>query len=109
MLMFCLDAAILIGLLKVMSEEEISFLGALGLSIATTIVAFILVLLCAIGFLLIIPDPQIAVILGAIIGAALTAVGLGAVLSAMFGESFNRACVIAGIFVVIHVALSLLI
>lgn len=108
MLMFCLDAVILIGLIKLMCDEEISFLGALGLSIATSIVAFILVLLCAIGFVLIIPDPQIALILGVIFGSVLSAVGLGAALSAMFGESFNRACLIAGIFIVIHVGLSLL-
>jgi hypothetical protein len=97
MLSAVIEAAILIVLLKALSGEDISFGGACLIafvsSVATTLLAMALTL--AMG-------PA-----GFFVAALIAAAVLGAVLSALFGVEIKRACVIGGIFTVVHIAIGI--
>lgn len=97
MLVLLLEAVLLISLLKMMVDEEISLLGAAGIalltSIATTLLAMALI-------------TQIG-IAGLFIAVAVSCGALGAALSAMFGIEIKRAFLIAGIFLAGDLAIRL--
>lgn len=97
MIVLAIDAVVLMFLLKMMNDEDIGFLGAALVafcaSLGTGALAVALVL--AIGL------PGLFV-------AALVAAGvLGAVVSALYGVEIKRSMLIAVIFMVVHVAVSL--
>lgn len=94
MLLIAIDAAVLNGLLKTISDEDLPFLTALFIaliaSIGTSILATILA--SAIG------------IAGVLVAVAIAAALLGLIVSAMCGVEIMRAFAIGAIFVVVHVA-----
>ncbi len=92
-----IDAAVLMFLLKVVNDEDVdfgtAFLVALATAIGTGVLAWLLA--AAMGFA--------GTILAAIIAAAL----LGVAVSALFGVEIKRSFLIATLFVVIHVGVSM--
>jgi hypothetical protein len=120
-----IDAVILIALLKTISDEDIemttAFIISLVASFATGIVGLIVAFAFAVVAALISgveatdqtavaqsPLVIVAVIAGMLVGAAISAAGLGAVLSRMYGLEIKRAFLIGAIFTVAHVAVGAL-
>ena len=96
MLGLALDAFVLMGLLKMISDEEVEFWTACGLALVSAVGTAILanVLADAMG-------------LWGLVLAALIAVGLlGIVVSAVCGVEVKRAMAIAGGFMLFHIALN---
>lgn len=93
MLLIAIDAVVLIGLLKTISDEDLPFLTALIIaliaSIGTSILATILA--TAIG------------IVGVVVAVAIAATLLGLIVSAMCGVEIKRSFLIGAIFVLTHV------
>lgn len=94
MLQIIIDAVALIALLKVVSDEEVSFGAACLLSIVASIVTTILAiaLIVVMGFA--------GILVAALIAAAL----FGMAVSAMYGVEIKRSLLIGGVFVVVHIA-----
>jgi hypothetical protein len=96
-LQIAIDALVLMVPLKAISDEDVDFrtaaLIAVVAAIGTMALAFGLSL--ALGML------------GVILAAIVAAVGLGVAVSAMFGAEIKRSFLIAVLFVVIHVGVSL--
>lgn len=94
MLQIIIDAVALIALLKVVSDEEVSFGAASLLSIVASIVTTILAiaLIVVMGFA--------GILVAALIAAAL----FGMAVSAMYGVEIKRSLLIGGVFVVVHIA-----
>jgi len=97
MLGIVIDAAVLIVLLKTISEEEIGFgtalLVALGTSVGTMVLALGLASLLGLA--------------GVFVAAVLAAAALGAVVSALFGVEIKRSFMIGGIFMLVHVGMGI--
>jgi hypothetical protein len=96
MLMILIDAVILIGLLSVFQEEELSMGFAAVIAIVTAIVTAALVygLVYALGEM------------GLYLGLILAAVLLGVALSALYGMELKRAIMVAVIFMAVHAVVS---
>jgi hypothetical protein len=97
MLMILIDAGVLIGLVSLFQEEELSLGLAAVLAFITAIVTWGLVygLVQAMG--------PAGLYVGLLVAAAL----LGVALSALFGMELKRAIMVAGIFMAVHFVLSL--
>jgi hypothetical protein len=97
MLVIAIDAVVFMDLLKMINDDDVGFgtsiLVALGASIGTSLLVFGLVYTLGLWGLLL---------------SALLAIGLlGVAVSAMFGVEIKRSFLIAGVFTVVHVAVSL--
>jgi len=94
MLLIAIDAAVLMGLLKTISDEDLpfgtAFIIALVASIGTSILAILLASVIGIA--------------GIFAAVAIAAALLGVTVSAMCGVEIKRSLLIGGIFVVVHVA-----
>jgi hypothetical protein len=95
--MILLDALILIVLLKVVNQDDIGFWPAAGVAavaaIGTGVLVFVLTLFLG--------------IFGLILAAIVAAVLLGIAVSAVFGVEIKRSFLVGGIFMVVHIGLSL--
>ncbi len=102
MLGIVIQAAILVGLIRIILEEDgnwlISALVAVGVSVATWMMAFGL----AGGLGL---DPILSILVAAVTAGA----GLGVGLAFFYGAGFARAFLVAGIYMAVTIGLSLLI
>ena len=93
-----IDAAILMVLIQIFSgDEEVSLLTTFIIALVSSVVTGILAmaLVAAIGFA------------GIVVAAAIAAVALGVVISAVFGLEINRSFAVAGIFMVAHIAVGI--
>jgi hypothetical protein len=97
MLMLLVDAVVLIVLLKAFNDDEISLLKAALTALLTSIGTLILVV-AFVSFM----GPW-----GLIPAVTAAAVLLGLAISAMYGIDVKRSILIAGIFIAVHVVLSL--
>lgn len=90
-----IEAFILMGLLQMISKEEIGFgmamLVGFGASLFTGIVGSVLITLLG--------------IFGLIPAAAIGAAGVGCAVSALYGIEIKRAFLIGAIFLVVHIVL----
>lgn len=93
MLVIFLEACALIGLLKVINDEDAGLLAACGLALGG-----------AIGTNVAISGLYLAMgIAGIPVGAIIAAGLLGVAISAIYGVEIKRSFLISGLFVVIHV------
>ena len=98
MLGIAIDAVVLIFLLNIISDEDVSF-GK----------AFVVALIAAIGtFALAIGLVVLMGIAGIFVAAIIAAVLLGFAVSALFGVEIKRSFLIAGIFMVVHIGVGFL-
>ncbi len=91
-----INAVILIALLKALSDAEVSFLGAVLVSLGTSLAGFVLSLVLS---------PSIGVA-GAFVALGVVATGLAVVLSAAYGIDLRRAGLIALLYFVAQVILA---
>ena len=92
-----LDAVILIGLLNVVNGDDTDFSSAFFVALGASIGTFLLTwgLGSALGFA------------GTLLGCAIAAGLLGIAVSAVFGVEIKRSILIGGLFMVIHIAISI--
>ncbi|QDT40169.1 hypothetical protein Pan241w_02250 [Gimesia alba] len=97
MIVVLLDAVALILLLKIMDDADVSlftaFFVALGASIGTMALAFGLGMLIGVA--------------GIAVAAVIVVALLGVVISALFGIEIKRSFLIGGIFMFIHIGISI--
>lgn len=98
MITMLIDAVLLMALLQALDENEVDFVTAIVISIAASIATGLIS--STLGFML----GTVGIILGGIIGVFAT----GAVISWFLGMDVKRAMIIAVIFFVVHVGLSVL-
>lgn len=92
-----LDAMILMGLIKVINNDEIELTSGILFSIGTSVVTFIVMLglIAAFG------------LAGIFIALILIPIGMTAAISFFFAVELKRAALIAVLFVVIHMAIEI--
>ena len=95
--MILIDAVVLIFLLQAFNDEEVEFVSALVISLATSIVTGILSVVLAIYLGL----------AGIVLTGVICALALGAALSALFGIGLKQAFVIGTLFMLIHIGISI--
>ena len=97
MLAILIDAAVLIGLLKVITDDDVSlglsFMLALGTALA--VYGLALALVPVMGFW------------GLIIAANVGGLLLGILISALFGTEIKRSFFVGGIFVAVHIVVAI--
>lgn len=94
MLLIAIDAAVLIGLLKTMSDEDLPFLTAFMIALVASIGTSILAILLA----------SVIGLAGLFVAVVIAAALLGVTVSAMCGVEIKRSFAIGAIFIVVHVA-----
>ena len=97
MLGIAIDAAVLMILLKAVTEEDIG----LGTALVVALVASIGTSVLAIGLI------ALMGIFGLVVAAVIAASLLGLVVSAMFGVEIKRACLIGGVFMLVKIGMGL--
>lgn len=97
MLMLLIDAVVLIVLLKAFNDEELSLIKA-GLTALLTSIGTLILVIALVSVM----GPW-----GLLPAVTAAAVLLGLAISAMFGIDVKRSILIAGIFIAVHVVLSL--
>ena len=97
MLLILIDAMVLIVMLQMIQEEQMGW----GIAAIIALVAAIGTSLLAIGLGMALG--LIGVLLAAVIGAA----GVGAAVSLLFGVEIKRAMLIGGVFMAVHLAVSI--
>ncbi|MHC4180755.1 MAG: hypothetical protein ACYSWU_24915 [Planctomycetota bacterium] len=94
MLGILIDAAVLMALLKTVTDEDVGFgtavLVAIAAAIGTALLAFGLTAVMGVA--------------GIIVAAIVAAAGLGIAVSALFGVEIKRSFLISAIFMVVHIA-----
>jgi hypothetical protein len=100
MLQIILGAIVLVCLLKVAFGEDVAVLSALFLSFCT---------LVGMGILVYLLQPLVGDILALLLGGGITACGLGAAISYMYGAPLKTATWISAAFLVIYIVLSIVI
>jgi hypothetical protein len=97
MVAILIDAAVLISLLKLITDDDVSFL-----------LAFIIALCAALGVsflaMALIPVMGFA---GLIVAANVGGLLLGIVISALFGTEIKRSFFVGGIFVLVHIVVAI--
>ena len=97
MLGILIDAAVLIGLLKIINDDDVGLgtacIVALVASLGTAALAFGLVSVMGIS--------------GLFVASLLAAALLGVAVSAMFGVEIKRSFLIAGLFMLVHLAVGI--
>lgn len=96
MLVLLIEAAVLMALLKVVNDEDSGLLGAMGLALGGAIGTSIAIGGCW----------SVMGLIGIPIGGAIAVGLLGVAISALYGIEIMRSFMIAGIFVVIDIAIS---
>ena len=95
MLLLIIDACILLTLVKMFVDEDAGFLGAIFLSLATSIGISLLL-----GGLAVVIGGLASILVSTVIGSAI----LGCAVSTMYGTDFKTGTKIAAIFLVVHLA-----
>jgi hypothetical protein len=94
MLQIAIDALALICLLKVISDEDIEFAPACGLSFVAAIITTVLAVLLV---------GSLGLLLGLVAAALMAATLFGVAVSAWYGVEIKRSFLIGVIFVVVHI------
>ena len=84
MIMLLIDAVLLIAILKLVNDDEIGFLPAVGLALVSSIASSAIIYMLA---------SQIGILPGIFVGLILNMVGLMVAIFALFDMTFGRAAI----------------
>ncbi|PHS18444.1 MAG: hypothetical protein COA78_02135 [Blastopirellula sp.] len=93
-----IEALVLMALLKTFNDDDLGLGSAFALAIGTSIITA----LAMAGFVSLIGLP------GIIVAAVLAALSLGIVISFFLGSDLKQACIIGGIFMVVHIVVAII-
>ncbi len=98
MLQIAIDAAVLIGLIKSISDDDVNILTACLIALGAAI---------GVNFLVLLLVPVLGAWVGLLAAASIVGLLVGVAISALFGSEIKRSFTVGGVFVLVHILVAI--